>query len=128
MFQLSAEEYEALTFQIGRSKNRGGSCHRPYAFTEQGVAMLSSVLRSDRAVQVNIEIMRAFVRMRQILASRVSGPMVWSYVEIGSLTRRRSPFHSHLKRSPARESARQKRPHRTPVSPMPAPRRPTIGA
>jgi len=47
----------------------GGIRKPPYAFTEQGVAMLSSVLRSDRAVQVNIEIMRAFVRMRQILAT-----------------------------------------------------------
>jgi uncharacterized protein YjcR len=45
------------------------SKYRPYAFTEQGVAMLSSVLRSDRAVAVNVEIMRAFVRMRQILAT-----------------------------------------------------------
>ena len=48
---------------------RGGRRYPPYAFTEQGVAMLSSVLRSPRAVQVNIEIMRAFVRLRQMLAS-----------------------------------------------------------
>jgi hypothetical protein len=48
---------------------RGGTRHLPYAFTEQGVAMLSSVLRSERAVQVNIEIMRAFVRLRQLLRS-----------------------------------------------------------
>ncbi len=47
----------------------GGRRYPPYAFTEQGVAMLSSVLRSDRAVQVNVEIMRAFVRLRQMLAS-----------------------------------------------------------
>ena len=69
MFQLSKEEFEALIFQSGISKGRGGSRHRPDAFTEQGVAMLSSVLRSDRAVAVNVEIMRAFVRMRQVLAS-----------------------------------------------------------
>ena len=69
MFQLSGEEYEALKCQIGISKGRGGSRHRPYAFTEQGVAMLSSALRSGRAVTVNVEIMRAFVRMRQILAT-----------------------------------------------------------
>ena len=50
-------------------KQGGNVKYRPYAFTEQGVAMLSSVLRSERAVQVNIEIMRAFVRMRQILAA-----------------------------------------------------------
>src|ERR1043165_9894352 len=49
----------------------GGRRYRPYAFTEQGVAMLSSILRSPRAVQVNIEIMRAFVRLRQLLATHV---------------------------------------------------------
>ena len=48
---------------------RGGRRYPPYAFTEQGVAMLSGVLRSDRAIHVNIEIMRAFVRLRQMLAS-----------------------------------------------------------
>ena len=72
MFQLSDEEAGALIFQSGRSKRRGGSRHNPYAFTEQGVAMLSSVLRSDRAVQVNIAIMRAFVSLRRILASSES--------------------------------------------------------
>ncbi len=61
MFQLTAEEAAALRFQIGISKTgRGGRRYLPYAFTEQGVAMLSSVLRSKRAVQVNIEIMRPF--------------------------------------------------------------------
>lgn len=69
MFQLTLEELEGLLFQPGRSKGRGGSRHRPYAFTEQGVAMLSSVLRSERAVQVNIAVMRAFVQLRQVLAS-----------------------------------------------------------
>ena len=49
MFQLSAEEAEDLIFQVGRSKGRGGRRHRPYAFTEQGIAMLSSVLNSDRS-------------------------------------------------------------------------------
>jgi len=67
MFQLSAEEAEDLIFQIGRSKGRGGRRHRPYAFTEQGIAMLSSVLNSDRAIRVNIAIMRAFVKLRQVL-------------------------------------------------------------
>jgi hypothetical protein len=67
MFQLTAEEVEDLIFQIGRSKGRGGRRHRPYAFTEQGTAMLSSVLNSERAVRVNIAIMRAFVRLRQML-------------------------------------------------------------
>ena len=66
MFQLTKEEADSLRFQIGLSKaeGRGGRRYLPYAFTEQGVAMLSSVLRSDRAVQVNIAIMRAFVKLR----------------------------------------------------------------
>ncbi len=65
MFQLSAEEADRLIFQFGRSKGRGGRRHLPYAFTEQGVAMLSSVLNSERAVKVNIAIMRAFVKLRE---------------------------------------------------------------
>jgi len=69
MFQLTAEEHEGLRSQVVISKGRGGRRYPPYAFTEQGVAMLSSVLRSPRAVQVNIEIMRAFVRLREMLAS-----------------------------------------------------------
>src|SRR5213083_1879055 len=67
MFRLTAEETEHLIFQTGRSKGRGGRRHRPYAFTEQGVAMLSSILNSEIAVKVNIAIMRAFVRLRQTL-------------------------------------------------------------
>lgn len=69
LFQLSPEEFEHLRCQFGTSKSRGGRRYAPYAFTEQGVAMLSSVLRSPQAVSVNIEIMRAFVRLRQMLAS-----------------------------------------------------------
>ena len=70
MFQLTREEERSLRSQFVASKGgRGGRRYLPYAFTEQGVAMLSSVLRSSRAVQVNIEIMRAFVRLRRILAS-----------------------------------------------------------
>ncbi|HLA82621.1 MAG TPA: ORF6N domain-containing protein [Thermoleophilia bacterium] len=57
-----------MRFQFGTSSSWGGRRYLPYAFTEQGVAMLSSVLRSRRAVQVNIEIMRAFVRLRETLA------------------------------------------------------------
>ena len=68
MFQLTAEEYRALRFQFGILEKGQHSKYLPFAFTEQGVAMLSSVLRSKRAVQVNIEIMRAFVRLRQMLA------------------------------------------------------------
>lgn len=68
MFQLSAEEYRDLKCQVGTSSSWGGRRRPPYAFTEQGVAMLSSVLRSPQAVRVNIEIMRTFVRLRRILA------------------------------------------------------------
>ncbi len=69
MFQLSDKEFRDLRSQIVASSSWGGRRHPPYAFTEQGVAMLSGVLRSERAVQVNIEIMRAFVRLRGLLAS-----------------------------------------------------------
>lgn len=70
LFQLSNEEFNSLTInlrcQIGTS-NKGGLRYAPFAFTEQGVAMLSGLLNSPRAIQVNINIMRAFVRMRQYL-------------------------------------------------------------
>jgi hypothetical protein len=69
MFQLTPEEYKALRFHFGILEKGRHSKYLPYAFMEQGVAMLSSVLRSNRAVQVNIEIMRAFVRLRQMLSS-----------------------------------------------------------
>jgi hypothetical protein len=77
MFQLSEAEFQNLKAQVGNLKSQfaissfawGGRRHPPYAFTEQGVAMLSSVLRSKRAVEVNIEIMRTFVRLRQLLAT-----------------------------------------------------------
>lgn len=69
MFQLSNTEWEDLRCQIGTSKGSGGRRYAPYAFTEQGVAMLSSVLRSTQAVEVNIEIMRTFVRLRELIAT-----------------------------------------------------------
>jgi phage regulator Rha-like protein len=71
MFQLTSEEADSLKFQIGMSKTagRGGRRYLPYVFTEQGVAMLSGVLNSKRAVQVNIAIMRAFVKLREMIAS-----------------------------------------------------------
>jgi hypothetical protein len=69
MFQLSEEEFENLKSQFVISSWGGMRRATPYAFTEQGVAMLSSVLRSTRAVQVNIEIMRTFVRIRRIIAA-----------------------------------------------------------
>ncbi len=68
MFQLTEQELQNLRSQFVTS-SWGGRRYFPYVFTEQGVAMLSSVLRSPQAVQVNIEIMRAFVRLRQVLGS-----------------------------------------------------------
>jgi len=70
MFQLTKEEVESLRFQIGTSK-RGGRRYSPYVFTQEGVAMLSSVLNSPRAVQVNIQIMRAFVKLRRMILTNV---------------------------------------------------------
>lgn len=71
MFQLSSEEHDRLRFQIETSKNgkRGGRRYPPYVFTEHGVTMLASVLNSDRAIQVNVAIVRAFVRLRELLES-----------------------------------------------------------
>jgi hypothetical protein len=71
MFQITKDQVESLRFQFGISKiiGRGGRRHLPYVFTELGIAMLSSVLKSKRAVQVNIAIMRAFVKIREMIAS-----------------------------------------------------------
>jgi hypothetical protein len=69
MFQLTTEEHELLRSQFVTSTGRTGRRYPPYVFTEQGVAMLSSILNSERAVQVNIEIMRTFVKLRQLIAS-----------------------------------------------------------
>ena len=75
MFQLTKKEVESLRFQFGTSNlrsqivtsKRGGRRYLPYVFTQEGVAMLSSVLNSERAIQVNILIMRAFTKLREIL-------------------------------------------------------------
>lgn len=86
MFQLTKEEFESLRFQFETleksdtplrlqnetSKGRGGTRYLPYAFTEQGVAMLSGVLNSDKAINMNIAIMRAFVEVRKILLKQSS--------------------------------------------------------
>ena len=70
MFQITKNEYESLRSQFAISnKGRGGRRYFPYAFTEHGVAMLSSVLKSTRAVQMNILIIRTFIKIREILAS-----------------------------------------------------------
>lgn len=80
MFQLSAVEFGNLRSQFVTS-SWGGRRYTPYVFTEQGVAMLSSVLKSPRAIAVNIEIMRAFVRLRAILASNQKLAVKFSELE-----------------------------------------------
>ena len=69
MFELTKEEFTSLRSQIASSNKRGGMRYMPFAFTEQGVAMLSSVLNSESAIEINISIMRAFVTVRQYLSS-----------------------------------------------------------
>lgn len=70
MFQLSEQEVNSLRCQVGISKTgRGGRRYLPYAFTEQGLAVLSGVLQSPRAIAVNVEIMRAFARLRTLISS-----------------------------------------------------------
>jgi len=77
MFQLSSEEFKNLIFQSGISK-WGGTRKLPYAFTEQDVAMLSSVLRSERAIQVNIQIIRVYTKMRRLL---IDNKELWQKIE-----------------------------------------------
>lgn len=69
MFQLTSDEKEQVIANCDHLQTLKFSPHLPYAFTEQGIAMLSSVLRSERAIRVNIEIMRTFVRLKKLLAS-----------------------------------------------------------
>ena len=69
MFELTQNEYSSLRHQFGTLKRGQHSKYLPFAFTEQGVAMLSSVLNSERAIEVNISIMRAFVQLRKMIAS-----------------------------------------------------------
>lgn len=69
MFQLTDQEAATLRSQIVTSRDRGGRQYSPYVFTEQGVAMLSSVLHSERAIQLNIAIMRVFVSLREMMSS-----------------------------------------------------------
>ena len=85
MFQLNQNEFDSLRSQIVISKGKGGLRYFPYVFTEQGVAMLSSVLRSKRAIEVNIEIMRVFVKLREMLATHKE------------LARRLSELEEHLR-------------------------------
>jgi hypothetical protein len=69
MFRLTPKEVAGLRCQSGTSSFHGGRRYAPYVFTQEGVAMLSSVLHSSRAVQVNVAIMRAFVRLREVMAT-----------------------------------------------------------
>ena len=71
MFQLTDEEYDNLRFQIGASKVRGGRRYNPYVFTEQGVAMLSSVLHSEVAIKMSIQIINTFVIMRKYISNNL---------------------------------------------------------
>ena len=80
MFQLTKQEFDDLRSQLVTS-SWGGRRYPPYAFTEQGVSMLSSVLRSNRAIQVNIEIIRAFVQLRRMLASHTDLARMLSALE-----------------------------------------------
>lgn len=84
MFRLDEKEASALRSQIATSKKaRGGRRYLPYVFTEQGVAMLSSVLNSERAIEVNIAIMRVFVRLREMMATHKE-----SAIKLGELEER----------------------------------------
>lgn len=69
IFELTKEEFNSLRSQIVTSNKRGGTRYMPFAFTEQGVAMLSSVLNSDVAIEINISIIRAFIAIRQLISS-----------------------------------------------------------
>ena len=71
MFRLTNDEYNNLKFQFGTSNKKGGRRYNPYVFTEQGVAMLSSVLHSKTVIQTSIQIMNAFVAMRKYISSNL---------------------------------------------------------
>jgi len=109
MFQLTAEEFRALrsqtvTSKAGEAPGRGGRRTAPYAFTEQGVAMLSSVLSSERAVAVNIEIMRTFVQVRQLASSH--GQLAERLSELEDKTEALSMNHDTFSRN-TRQQLRQ---------------------
>lgn len=98
MFQLSAEEFAALRSQtVTSNTGRGGRRTAPYAFTEQGVAMLSSVLGSQRAIAVNIEIMRTFVRVRALAATH--GDLAQRLAELENTTEALAQQHDTFSRN-----------------------------
>lgn len=110
MFQLSKAEFDNLRLQVARS-SWGGRRHPPYAFTEQGIAMLSGVLTSARAIEVNIAIMRTFVRLRQLLAShedlaRQLDELRWKQEEQGQQIQAVFETIQHLIEAPAEETKR----------------------
>lgn len=116
MFQLTRQEDEALRSQIVISNERtgrGGRRYAPYAFTEQGVAMLSSVLASKRAIEVNIAIMRTFVRLRQLLATheelaRRLEQLEWRQNEQGQQIQVVFETIQHLIEAPAEETEKRR--------------------
>jgi hypothetical protein len=112
MFQLTPDEAEALRSQnVTSNAGRGGRRYRPYVFTEHGAGMLSSVLNSPRAVQMNILIIRAFIRMREMLATHVDLAVRMDHIETTQ------EHHASVIRTLAREIGDMKR------QPEPAPRR-----
>jgi hypothetical protein len=95
-FQLTSEEVDALLSQIVTAKTgRGGPRNLPWAFTEQGVAMLSSVVRSERAAHINVAIMRTFVKLRELLATNRDMAARWRNTT-GRLRFSSTPFKSCL--------------------------------
>jgi hypothetical protein len=116
MFQLTRKEDEALRSQIVTSNEgggRGGRRYPPYAFTEQGIAMLSSVLTSQRAIEVNIAIMRTFVRLRQLLATheelaRRLEQLEWRQNEQGQQIQAVFETIQHLIEAPTEETQRRR--------------------
>jgi len=114
MFQLSQREYDNLRCQIGTSSQWGGRRYAPYAFTEHGAIMAASVLNSERAVRVSVYVVRAFVRLRQVLAA---------HKELG---RKLAALEGHLDRHDE-EIAALLEAIRELMAPPPVPRRGRIG-
>jgi phage regulator Rha-like protein len=93
-FQLTDEEYENLRFQFGTSSAHGGRRYRPYVFTEQGVSMLSAVLRSETAINVSIQVIKAFVEMRRFIQHNAN-----IFARLDSVERRQITFESETEKS-----------------------------
>lgn len=113
LFQLSGDESECLRSQFVTSNRRGGRRYAPYAFTEQGVAMLSSVLKSKRAIEVNIAIMRTFVRLRHLLTTheelaRRLDQLEWRQSEQGHRIEAVFETIQHLIETPPEEPAKRR--------------------